>query len=220
MKSFARCYVWWPKIDQDIETIVRSCNTCQLNRLSPPKSPLHSWDYPDRPWARLHIDHAGPYLGHQFLIVVDAHSKWIEAHPVPSTSSETTIKVLRNIWATHCIPEHLVSDNGSGFTSQEFQTFLAENGVKHSLTSPYHPSSNKMAERTVQTVKQGIAKLEGTISCRLSRFLLSYRITPQTSTGLSPAELLMGRRLRTRLDLIHLDTAKKVVEKQDKLKKQ
>ena len=122
MKNLARCYVWWPKIDQDIETIVRSCNTCQLNRLSPPKSPLHSWDYPDRPWARLHIDHAGPYLG-QFLLVVDAHSKWIEAHPVPSTSSETTIKVLRNIWATHCIPEHLFSDNGSGFTSQEFQTF-------------------------------------------------------------------------------------------------
>ena len=207
MKSLARCYVWRSKIDQDIESIDRSCKTCQLNRSSPPKSPLHHWEYPNRPWARLHI-------------VVDAHSKWIEAHPVTSTSSNTTIRVLQNIRATHGIPEHLVSDNNSGFTSQEFQTLLAKNGVKHSITSPYHPSSNGLAKNAIQTVKQGISKLEGSISFHISRFLLSYWTTPQTSTGLSPAEVLMGRRLRTRLDLIRPDAAKKVVEKQDKLKKQ
>lgn len=64
-----------------------------------------------------------------------------------------------------------------------------------------------MAERAVQTVKQRLAKIEGTINDRLSRFLFSYRITPQMSTGMSPAELLMGRRLRTRLDRIHPDTS-------------
>ena len=88
------------------------------------------------------------------------------------------------------------SDNGSGFTSEQFKLFTQQNGIKHSYTSPYHPSSNGFGERAVQTIKQGIVKLEGDIDYRLSHFLLTYRITPQSSTGLSP-ELLMGRRLCT-----------------------
>ena len=71
-----------------IENRVRSCEKCQTNRPLPPKAPLHPWEYPSRPWTRLHIDHAGPFLGHTFLIVVDAHSKWIESHIVNSTSSD------------------------------------------------------------------------------------------------------------------------------------
>ena len=138
---------------------------------------------------------------------------------VPSTSSEAMIKVLRSVFATHGVPEHIVSDNGTGFTSEEFQVFMSENGIKHSTTSPYHPASNGLAERAVQTIKQGIAKLEGTIPTRLARFLLSYRITPQSTTGLSPAEILMRRKLRTRLDLLHPDSSKRVLEKQDKLRK-
>ena len=121
MKRLARCFVWWPGLDSAIENRVRLCEKCQTNRPLPPKAPLHPWEYPSRPWIRLHIDHAGPFLGHTFLIVVDAHSKWIESHIVNSTSSEATIKVLRNLFATHGIPEHVhvVSDNGSGFTSQD-----------------------------------------------------------------------------------------------------
>lgn len=103
---------------------------------------------------------------------------------VPSTSTEATIKVIRTLFATHGIPEHLVSDNGTGFTSHDFGTFVSTNGIRHSRTSPYHPSSNSLAERAVQTVKQGIAKLEGSIQRRLDRFLLQYRITPQTTTEL------------------------------------
>ena len=214
MKSLARSYVWWPKIDSNIEDLVQSCSTCQQHRASPNKAPLHPWEYPRNPWSRIHIDHAGPFLGHYFLIIVDAYSKWIDAQIVPSISSESTIKILRLLFATHDIPEHLVSDNGSGFTSNEFLVFLSQNGIKHSQTSPYHPSSNGLAERAVRTVKQGIAKLESPIHTRLTRFLLNYRITPQTSTGLSPSQLLMGRRLRTRLDMINPDSASRVINKQ------
>lgn len=218
MKSLARGYVWWPKMDSDIEQIVRTCNTCQLSRPLPPKAPLHPWEYPSRPWTRLHIDHAGPYLGHLYLIIVDAFSKWIEACIVPSTSAEATIKVLRTLFSTHGIPEHIVSDNGSGFASQDFALFLNENGIRHTRTSPYHPSTNGLAERAVQTIKQGISKLQGPIQVRLDRFLLSYRSTPHTSTGVSPAEFLMGRKLRTRLDLTHPDSTRQVRQRQDKQK--
>ena len=79
--------------------------------------------------------------------------------------------------------------------------FTEQNGIKHIVTSPYHPSSNGMAERAVQMFKQGISKLQGAIENRIMQFLFKYRVTPQTTTGLSHAELLVGKRLQTHLDL-------------------
>ena len=146
MKRLARCFVWWPGLDSTIENRVRSCEKCQTNRPLPLKAPLHPWEYPSRPWTCLHIDHASPFLGHTFHIVVDAHSKWIESHIVNSTSSEATIKVFCNLFATHGNPERVVSDNGSEFTSQEFKQFMGQNGIKHTTTLPYHPSSNRLTE--------------------------------------------------------------------------
>ena len=126
MKSLARAYVWWPKIDSEIDEVVKTCGTCQQHRPMPAQASIHPWEYPKRPWSRIHIDHAGPYLGHTFLIIVDSYSKWIEAMIVPSTSTEATIKVLRTLFATHGIPEHLVSDNGTGFTSHDLLVTILE----------------------------------------------------------------------------------------------
>ena len=81
-----------------------------------------------------------------FLILVDAHSKWMDVQIVSSTSSDATISKLHSIFATHGLPKQVITDNGSGFTSAEFENFCKQNGVKHFLTSPYHPSSNGLAE--------------------------------------------------------------------------
>ena len=156
----------------DIVKRMRGCNMCQVNRPAPSKAPLHPWEYPSRPWARIHIDHAGPFMGKMFLVVIDAHSKWIDVEIVNSTSAVSTIVKLHSLFATHGIPEQLVSDNGSGFRSKEFKQFTTQNGIKHIFTSPYHPSSNGLAERAVQTFKSTIVKMDGAIDIRLSRFLL------------------------------------------------
>ena len=214
MKNLARSYFWWPGLDADITNAVTHCHICQSERASPAKAPLHPWEWPSKPWDRLHIDHAGPFHGKLFLIVVDAHSKWIEVFIVSSTSAECTISKLQSLFITHGLPSQIVSDNGSGFTSAEFKKFCADNGVRHILTSPYHPSSNGLAERAVQTFKSAVSKLEGPMEVRLSKFLFRYRVTPQTTTKLSPAQLLMGRRLRTHLDLLHPDIAQRIQEKQ------
>ena len=87
MKSLARMVVWWPGMDQEIEEKVRSCHDCQRDRPAPAPAPLHPWEYPSRPWARVHIDLAGPFLGHMFMVLIDAHSKWLEVIPLSSTTS-------------------------------------------------------------------------------------------------------------------------------------
>ena len=81
-----------------------------------------------------------------FIVVVDAHSKWLDVAVVTTPSSQQAIKILRNLFATHGLPEMVVSDNGSAFTSAEFQTFVKRNGIRHVRSAPYHPSSNGQAE--------------------------------------------------------------------------
>ena len=61
MKSLARVVVWWPGMDADLENLVRRCQPCQVNRKNPPAAPLHPWEWPTRPWSRLHVDFAGPF---------------------------------------------------------------------------------------------------------------------------------------------------------------
>ena len=219
MKSLARSFVWWPQLDQEIEEKVKTCNSCQNTRHQPPSAPLHPWEWPQRPWVRLHADYAGPMLGHTFLIVVDSHSKWIEVKAVTSSTSKTTITQLRSIFATHGLPEMLVTDNGTPFTSSEFQEFMKVNGIRHVRTAPYHPASNGLAERAVQTFKEGIKKCQGeSIETRLSRFLYRYRNTPHTTTGTTPSELLLGRRVRTHLDLLKPNLTDRIQNKQQQQK--
>ena len=146
---------------------------------------------------------------------MDAHSKWTEAHIVSYTSATAAIDKLHSVFATHGLPQTIVSDNGPAFTSEEFQEFLRSNGIDHLRLAPnYHPSSNGLTERAVQTVKMGVKKLTGSLEVRLARFLFKYRVTPQATTGIAPAELLMGRRLRTHLDLLYPTVKERVRKRQ------
>ena len=215
MKALARMYVWWPGMDSDIEKSVRTCNACQEVQSSPPAAPFNPWKWPTRPWARLHLDYAGPFENRMFLILIDAHSKWIEAVCTKRATSTAVIEELRTMFARFGIPETIVTDNGTSFISQEFESFLRCNGIKHYTSAPYHPASNGLAERAVQIVKKGLKKVtSGDIQTRLAKSLFNYRMTPQNTTGVSPAELLLGRRPRTRLDLIKPNTADRVERKQ------
>ena len=219
MKSLARSFVWWPKMDSEIEECVKQCVNCQQNQHNPAKAPLHPWDYPKRPWVRLHADYAGPVKGKMLLVLVDAYSKWLEVRAVSSATAAATIAELRSIFATHGLPEILVTDNGTCFTSAEFQDFTQGNGIRHNKTSPYHPASNGLAERSVQTLKEYLKKNDtDDLNTNISRFLFRNRITPHSTTGVSPAELLLGRIPRSRLDLIKPSLDMKVYNKQIKQK--
>ena len=112
-------------------------------------------------------------------------------------NSTTTIEKLRCYFAMHSLPNLLVSDNGPCFISLEFAEFTRKNGIKHRVVRPYHQASNGLAENSVKIVKRMSG---GTLETKPSWFLLSYMTTPDTTTGVTPAELLMKRKLQTNLD--------------------
>lgn len=147
------------------------------------------------------MDFAGPINGHSYLVVVDSFSKWPEVFTMQRTDSVSTITVLRRLFTQHGIPETLVSDNGTQFTSELFQSFCKSMCISHIRSPPYHPQSNGLAERFVDTFKRALLKAqgEGTTEEIIQAFLLNYRTTPHPAleNNLSPAEALMGRKLRT-----------------------
>ena len=159
MKSLARGYIWWPGLDLDLENEVKRCSVCQSLRNNPSPAPVHPWEWTAKPWSRLHLDYAGPFMGKIFLLIVDAHSKWMDVHLTHTSTSQITVDKLRQTFATFGLPGMIVTDNGPSFTSKEFQSFMTENGIIHKKSSPYHPATNGLAERAVQTFKCGLKKV-------------------------------------------------------------
>ncbi len=223
MKALTRSYVWWPGMNKDIEDIVKSCRSCQAVKQAPAAAPLHPWIWPARPWQRVHIDFAGPFLNEMFFIAVDAHSKWPEVIEMTTTTTLKVIEVLRQLFASFGLPEQIVSGNGPQFTSREFEEFLRLNGVRHIRCAPYHPSSNGAAERFVRTFKEAMktgANDGRSFPHRLQNFLLTHRTTQHATTNAAPCSLFLERSVRTRFDLMRPDLEQKVNEKQAKQKQQ
>lgn len=216
-KSIARSYVWWPGIDEAIESTCRACRVCAVDADAPPRHSLTPWPWPARPWSCVHLDFLGPIGGRIFLIVVDARTKWIEVCQVPSTAASHTSKKLGDIFARWGYPKQIVSDNGPPFTSTEFSYFLKSKGIKHLFSAPYHPASNGAAENAVRTIKRVIKKAmqQGfDVQYSIDQFLLHYRNTEHCTTGESPAVLMIGRRLRTKLDILRPDREDRVEKAQ------
>ena len=99
--------------------------------------------------------------------------------------------------------------------SEEFKALLKSNGVKHIRCSPYHPSSNGAVERFVQTFKKAMrAQKPECFHHRLMAFLLTYRITPHSTTNVANCTLVLKRELRTRFDIMRPDVSGNVAAKQ------
>ncbi|XP_037515525.1 uncharacterized protein K02A2.6-like [Rhipicephalus sanguineus] len=131
--------------------------------------------------------------GQTFLLVVDYYSRFPEMVTLRSTTARAVIDALKSIFARHGIPQDVRSDNGPPFSSQEFAAFAASYGFNRATSSPHYAQSNGEVETMVRTVKDLFRKSKDPHLA-----LLSYRETPGVD-GFSPAQLLMGRHLRTRV---------------------
>ena len=99
MKALASSYVWWPKIDVDIEEMVSLYKVCQSMRSNPVSAPVHPWCFPSHPWTRLHVDFAGPVVGCMYLALVDAYSKYPQIVKMATTTSSARISVVREAFS-------------------------------------------------------------------------------------------------------------------------
>lgn len=208
MKMLARGICWWPNIDADIDSFCRQCIQCQGNHKRETQITT-TWPQSTDIWQRVHLDFFHKF-GHEFLIVVDSYSKWIDIKLMQNTTACNVITELREIFSTFGTPIEIVSDNGPPFASREFVNFLKELNINILKSPPYHPHSNGLAERAVQTAKNALCKqtqMTGMSKCtirkKISEFLFKYRNTPCTVTGLTPAEIMLKKIPRTRLSSLN-----------------
>ena len=152
-----------------------------------------------------------------FLIIINAHSKWIEAIPTSGSTSRIVTEELRFMFFQFGLLECVVSDNGTCFNSAELKEFLKTNNIKQILSAPYHPSTKSLAKRAVKVVKRRLKKeIKGSMRSRLPTVLFAYRLTAQSTTGQFLSELLVGCRPRSHLNLLKSNTAEKVESQQAK----
>ena len=221
-KQRARDVNWWPKMDADIEEAVRSCEVCaESDKTARTRStPLQPVPLPEAAWDKVGIDFIGPMEAprqQKYAVVLnDYYSKWIEVGFCAEPSTEAAIQFLETLASREGYPREVVSDNGTHFTSAAFGEYLRSVGARHIRVTPYHPAGSGAVERANRTVKGALqaADRSGEDRARhLQRFLQIYRSTPQATTGLSPSELLHGRKIRTRLHAAALSPERRNDEK-------
>lgn len=192
-KSRARDCIFWPFMNKQITDMVSNCDVCLKHRNANLKEPMISHDIPKSPWQKVAADVF--YLrGDNYLLLIDYFSKYVELSKLSSTKSDTIIAHCKSVFARHGIPFEFMSDNGI-FNSTAFSEFCKLWDIKQTTSSPEYAQSNGQVERSIQSHKKMLKKvLESNGDPYLA--LLEFRNTPLYYGFYSPAQLLMGRRLR------------------------
>ena len=198
----------------DILNQCHRCSTCAKHHNMPADAPNHPWMVPEKPWSRLHLDHATNFIGTNWLVLFDACSKYLCIHPVSSTSTKATTELLEQDFAHFGYPLTVITDNATSFVLEEFQAWCKEQGITHLTGAPYHLATNDAAERLVQTFEQALTKSSLPPQVTTLEFLMQYHKTPLAS-GYSPSEILNGQQIRCKIDILlpspaHIAQAKQV----------
>ena len=209
MSNRASECVFWPGITSDIESARSRCTTCDINAPSQSRMPPADPFIPTAPFQAVASDYF-QLQGKNYLLTVDRFSNWPDLRETPAHSPESgadgLIKAYRELFATFGVPEELSSDGGPQYTSKSFQEFMHTWGIKHRLSSAYNPQSNGRAEVTVKAMKRllrdNIDNMGKLNTDAVTRAMLQLRNTPESDSGLSPAQILLGRTLRDSLPLM------------------
>ena len=204
MKHRLRTKLWWPNCDKDAEKFCKSCSPCQMVSAPPPPEPLKWTELPSGPciWQHIAADLMTPSLpsGDHLFVVVDYYSRYMEIQVLKSTTTDKIIETLKRMFLTHGLPESLTTDNRPQFISREFRKFAEGECIDHRRIMPLWPQANGDVERqNLSLLKRiKIAQIEKKDWRKETEsFLIMHRRTPHSTTGVSPAELLFRRKLRT-----------------------
>ena len=203
---------YWPTVFKDIEEFCKCCRECQKsNAHKTPPAPLIPLPIITEPFRRIAMDIVGPLppsrSGNRFVLVIcDYATRYPEAIPLRSTDAPHIAEELIRMFARVGVPQEILTDQGSNFTSQLLAELYRLLHVHPIRTSHYHPQTDGLVERFNQTLKSMLRKAatnEGKDWDKLVPYLLfAYREVPQASTGFSPLELLYGRDVWGPLDIL------------------
>lgn len=190
-KELLRQSMFWPGMNAEIVDKIAKCDVCVKHRVQHPEPLLPTRvNAKSRPWKMIHTD-LFSFNGRDWLVVVDTYSHYLEVARLSDATSTVVVSAMKAIFSTHGVPEIVVSDNGPCYDSAVFRKFADDWNFRHYTTSPHHPQANGSAERAVKTVKEWLVK-----GADLSLALLQYRSSPHEAIGVSPNEVLFGRRTR------------------------
>ena len=206
MQQRAQAIVFWPGMTRDIENKRKCCSDCNRNAPSQAILPTVPASPPSSPFESIYADFFD-FGGHHYLVAGDRLSGFSEIFQTPTGTSNAgsfgLIKCLRKWFGTFGVPRELSSDGGPEFAADATARFLESWGVNHRQSSAYHPQSNGRAEVAVKTVKRLLRSNIGPGGSlntdKFLRALLQLRNTPDPDCGVSPSEIVFGRRLRDNL---------------------
>ena len=186
--------VWWPQVSIDLKRHLENCSFCPVNSPAQHAEPLLTTPTPSIPWTPVAAD-VFHFNNCNRLVTVDLFSRYLEIQRLPSLTSSSVIERLKRLFSRLGIPDLVTTDGGTRFTSSSFAEFTASYNFIYRITDPHTPSSIGAAERAVRTAKWILRQKDPHLA------LLNYRTTPVEATGYSPARLLMGPELQSRLFL-------------------
>lgn len=195
-KGLARSCMYWPGLSRDLEIFIGKCATCNTFQREQTKEPLLPHSVPHRPWEKVAAD-IFQLFGRDYLLLVDYYSKYPEVYLLPNKTAESVVTALKSMFSRYGIPLEMICDN-MPFNSGVMINFSREWDFTITTSSPRYPQSNGLAERNIQTVKRLLQKAEHDGSDPYLA-MLQFRNAPIAGMTRSPAQLLMGRALRSRL---------------------
>ena len=214
MKQFLRARLWYPGMDNAVDELCSSCLPCQASTEVKHRDPLIPSVAPTAPWEKLATDHWGPTAdGKYLLVVIDKLSRYPEVAVVNSTSAEDNIEAFDEIFTRHGYCKDLVSDKGppfNGTDTHKLQQYFKWAGINHHPTkSADDPEANGLAEafmKHCQKIWHTAIIERKNPKAEINKHLLMVRSTPHPTTKKSPAELLFGRNINTRLPISNTAT--------------
>ncbi|XP_062557465.1 uncharacterized protein K02A2.6-like [Armigeres subalbatus] len=202
MKRIMRDFFWWPRMGNEIEKFIKSCETCVLLSRRNPPVPLSSREMPQGPWEIIQIDFLMvPGFGTgEFLMIVDTYSRFLVVIEMHRTNADATNAALQDTFKRWGLPLIIQSDNGPPFQSSAFCNHWQEKGVRVRKSVPLSPQSNGLVERQNQSIIKTLsaAKIEGK-SWRnaLENFVHNHNtLIPHSRLKVTPFELLVGWKYR------------------------
>uniref|UniRef100_A0A1X7U211 RNA-directed DNA polymerase n=1 Tax=Amphimedon queenslandica TaxID=400682 RepID=A0A1X7U211_AMPQE len=204
---------FWPGMIQEIKNYCRTCPECQrtAGRRYTPRAQLVNLPIIETPFKRIAMDIVGPLeksnKGNKYILVVcDYATRYPDAFPLKSIDAESVAEKLIELMSRVGVPEEILTDQGSNFTSRLLTEIYKMLTLKGITTTPYHPQTDGLVERFNGTLKNMLRRCTSQNprdwDTLLPYILFAYREVPQESTGFSPFELLYGRSVRGPLDIL------------------